>query len=136
MDPLRPPPWTKVLLILRHLYRHEWVLWLDADAIIVRPEKRIEDIADSEAEVIWREDTGEVSLGRSAWPAGSKPTVFTVGAQLHRDEFTDAGSARAIDDAQRRRHRRRGRPMRHNVDAATPEKLTFIGSLEARPPRG
>src|SRR5450432_1291489 len=61
MDPLRPPSWTKVLLLLRHLGKYEWVLWLDADAVIVRPERKLEEIADPQAEVVWRMDVNGIN---------------------------------------------------------------------------
>ncbi len=60
MDPLRPASWSKVLLILRHLHKYEWVLWMDADAVIVRPERKLEEIADADADVIWRVDENGV----------------------------------------------------------------------------
>jgi hypothetical protein len=41
VDTERPPAWSKVALIRRLLDRHELVLWLDADIVVVRGDRDI-----------------------------------------------------------------------------------------------
>jgi hypothetical protein len=43
VDPSRPPAWSKVALIRELLERHEVVVWLDADTIVVRGDRDIAD---------------------------------------------------------------------------------------------
>jgi len=43
VDPSRPPAWSKVALIRELLERHELVVWLDADTIVVRGDRDIAD---------------------------------------------------------------------------------------------
>ena len=37
----RPPAWAKLPLILEHLERHDLVVWVDADVVVVDPERDI-----------------------------------------------------------------------------------------------
>ncbi|KAL7566937.1 hypothetical protein ACA910_008658 [Epithemia clementina (nom. ined.)] len=45
LDKSRPPSWSKILAVKRLLIEEEctWVLWLDADAVIMNSDKKIED---------------------------------------------------------------------------------------------
>jgi galactosyl transferase GMA12/MNN10 family len=43
LDPTRPAPWSKVLLLRQMAAVHELVLWLDADLVIVDPSRDIAD---------------------------------------------------------------------------------------------
>lgn len=38
------PTWNKLLAVKKHLSDFDWVFWLDADALIVNPKHRIEDV--------------------------------------------------------------------------------------------
>ena len=44
IDPTLIPTWNKLLAVRKELPKFDWVLWLDADALIVNPGQRIEDI--------------------------------------------------------------------------------------------
>jgi hypothetical protein len=42
LDADRPPAWSKIRMIQRHLNDYDWVYWIDADAAIMNPEIRLE----------------------------------------------------------------------------------------------
>ena len=44
LDPSRIATWNKLLAVQRALSSFEWVLWLDADALIVNPKHRFEEV--------------------------------------------------------------------------------------------
>jgi len=44
IDPNRIATWNKLIAVQRELAAFDWVLWLDADALIVNPRHRIEDV--------------------------------------------------------------------------------------------
>jgi hypothetical protein len=44
LDPNLIPTWNKLIAVHKELPSFDWVLWLDADALIVNPENRIEDV--------------------------------------------------------------------------------------------
>src|SRR5262249_44343825 len=49
LDPRRPPPWSKLLLVERYLAGNPdctWLMWIDADAVIANPKKRLEELVD------------------------------------------------------------------------------------------
>jgi hypothetical protein len=37
--------WQKAFALLRHMDEHEWLLWVDGDALISNMSKRLDDIA-------------------------------------------------------------------------------------------
>jgi hypothetical protein len=44
IDPNLIPTWNKLLAVLKELPNFDLLLWLDADALIVNPDQRIEDV--------------------------------------------------------------------------------------------
>lgn len=42
-DHTRPIPWSKILLIMRYLPTYDYVVWIDADAMILDLEQKLED---------------------------------------------------------------------------------------------
>ena len=67
IDPTRPPSWSKLLLICGYLEANpacEWLFWIDADAVITRPEQALEELIDAKADMIVGEDiSGPMNLG-------------------------------------------------------------------------
>jgi len=47
IDPNLIPTWNKLIAVRNELQKFNWVLWLDADALIVNPTHRIEDVIGS-----------------------------------------------------------------------------------------
>ncbi|EEC50129.1 predicted protein [Phaeodactylum tricornutum CCAP 1055/1] len=62
LDKKRPPAWSKILAAQRLLKEEscDWVVWLDADTVIMNSSKQIEDFlpADAEKDFLIVEDTG------------------------------------------------------------------------------
>jgi len=51
IDASRPPAWSKLLLIESYLEENSdcnWLLWIDADALIANPEQRLEDLVNED----------------------------------------------------------------------------------------
>eukprot|EP00250_Pteridium_aquilinum_P012257 c20603_g1_i3 orf=99-1166(-) len=47
LDPSRPPSWSKILAVRKHLPNFDWVFWNDVDSLVTNPEISLEDIIDS-----------------------------------------------------------------------------------------
>jgi galactosyl transferase GMA12/MNN10 family len=59
LDATRPPAWSKLLLVERYLAANPactWLMWIDADAVIANPEKRLEDLVDESIDFLAAED--------------------------------------------------------------------------------
>src|SRR5438105_3165115 len=46
LDAGRPAVWSKLLLLLEHLDRFDWLFWSDADSLILRPDVPLTDFVD------------------------------------------------------------------------------------------
>jgi hypothetical protein len=44
LDPIRPPAWSKIRVIQRHLSFYDWVFWTDADSLIMNQSIALQDI--------------------------------------------------------------------------------------------
>ncbi|KAG6550630.1 hypothetical protein Mapa_007727 [Marchantia paleacea] len=47
LDRNRPPSWSKILAMKKHLPNYEWVFWNDADSVVTNPSITLEGIIDS-----------------------------------------------------------------------------------------
>jgi hypothetical protein len=59
LDATRPPAWSKLVLVERYLRTNPactWLMWIDADAVIANPEKRLEDLVDESIDFLAAED--------------------------------------------------------------------------------
>ena len=59
LDATRPPAWSKLLLVERYLAANPactWLLWIDSDAVIANPKKRLEDLVDEDIDFLAAED--------------------------------------------------------------------------------
>lgn len=52
IDPGRPPAWSKILHVLKHLPRYDWIFWTDADALVMNLALPIERIIDERYNLI------------------------------------------------------------------------------------
>ena len=62
LDASRHPAWSKLLLIERFLVDHpkcEWLMWIDADAVITNPNQKLEDLIDDTVDFLVAIDAGE-----------------------------------------------------------------------------
>jgi hypothetical protein len=59
LDPSRHPFWSKLVLVEHYLSNNpscKWVMWMDADAVITNPEKRLEDFLERGVDFVIAED--------------------------------------------------------------------------------
>ncbi len=59
IDATRPASWSKLLLVERHLASNpacEWVMWIDADAVVTNPARRVEDLIGEDVDFLVAED--------------------------------------------------------------------------------
>jgi hypothetical protein len=59
LDTTRPPSWSKLLLVERYLAANPtctWLMWIDADAVIANPKKRLEDLVGEHIDFLAAED--------------------------------------------------------------------------------
>ena len=63
LDESRPPAWSKIKLLQRHLASYDWVFWADADSIIMNPFIRLERFVDPDFELIITADKFGMNSG-------------------------------------------------------------------------
>lgn len=66
LDTSRPPAWSKILLIERYLEDHpecQWVVWIDADAVIMHTETPLEAFLDDRYDLVVGTDDQWVNTG-------------------------------------------------------------------------
>jgi GR25 family glycosyltransferase involved in LPS biosynthesis len=59
IDISRHPVWSKVVLVERYLTENpacEWMMWIDADAVVTNPEKRLEELCDKTIDFLVAQD--------------------------------------------------------------------------------
>jgi hypothetical protein len=72
LDAARHPSWSKLLLIEDFLVNHpgcRWLMWIDADAVIANPARRLEDVVDESVDFL---------IARDLPPASVNAGVFLV----------------------------------------------------------
>jgi len=52
LDPSRHPAWSKIKAIHNHIDDYDWIMWIDADAIFLNHNKRIEPLLDDGYNII------------------------------------------------------------------------------------
>jgi hypothetical protein len=65
LDPSRHPFWSKLALVEHYLSNHpscKWLMWIDADAVITNPRKRLEDFLEKDVDFLVAEDPGNCLL--------------------------------------------------------------------------
>jgi len=53
LDLKRPPAWSKILYLLKHLDSYDWVIWIDTDCIIEQVHRRIEEFISSKKDIVF-----------------------------------------------------------------------------------
>jgi hypothetical protein len=87
IDPNLIPTWNKLLAVRKELPKFDWVLWLDADALIVNPSQRIEDVLahyESGKDMLFSSDDQGLCAGvffakNTAWTPEFITTVLLLG---------------------------------------------------------
>ncbi|GBG91593.1 hypothetical protein CBR_g52629 [Chara braunii] len=47
LDRRRPPSWSKILAVQKHLGHYDWVFWTDADSVVTNPDITLQQVIDS-----------------------------------------------------------------------------------------
>lgn len=63
LEPDRTPMWSKILAVQRHLHDFDWIFWIDADAVIVNHDFQLEQLCDSEYDVVVTHDHNGLNSG-------------------------------------------------------------------------
>ncbi len=91
LDPERSTPyaaWNKIPAILRHLPNYKWVFWIDADAVMVRPEIRLEGFLDDRRDVLFGCDIEGINSGVAFYQNTLRTWEFLTRAYA-RDDWRD-----------------------------------------------
>jgi len=65
LDAARHPAWSKLLLTEQFLVNHPsctWLMWIDADAVIMNPTQRLEHLVDENADFVVAQDRSACSI--------------------------------------------------------------------------
>lgn len=63
LDPTKPPHWSKMLLLLKHMGEYDYIVWIDADMHIMNPDIRIETFLEDEKDLMVGSDTLMTNTG-------------------------------------------------------------------------
>jgi hypothetical protein len=81
IDASRPPAWSKLLLIERYLAENPacaWLMWIDADAVITDPTRRLEDLVDDNVDFLAAQDQGPGLINAGVFLVRNCPAVFDM----------------------------------------------------------
>lgn len=59
----RPPQWSKIFFVQKLLPHVDWLLWTDADSLIMNPDIKVETLIDNNFELIISRDFGGLNTG-------------------------------------------------------------------------
>jgi len=59
LDKSRHPAWSKIKLLQKNIQKYDWLMWIDADAIITNYNIKIEDLIDEDYEMIISKEDGD-----------------------------------------------------------------------------
>ena len=101
LDPSRPIPWSKILLIANILEdsKVDWVFWTDADSLIMNYEKRLEDFLDDRYDLILSQDfnginTGQFFIKNSTWSKQFLRDVYSHKDLIHHPNWEQSAIIR------------------------------------------
>ena len=64
LDPSRPAPWSKIVMIYQHLENNDWIYWSDADSLIMNSDIKLEGLIDEKYDLILTKDFyGNINSG-------------------------------------------------------------------------
>ncbi len=79
LDASRPAAWSKLLLIERYLTENPacaWVMWIDAEAIVANPTKRLEDLLDDNVDFLVAADLAPNHINTEAFLVRNCPAAL------------------------------------------------------------
>lgn len=81
LDAARHPAWSKLLLIEQFLVNHpscRWLMWIDADAVITDPTRRLEDLVDDSVDFLVAEDVPPSPINTGVFFVRNCPAVIDM----------------------------------------------------------
>ncbi len=81
LDARRPPPWSKLLLAEQYLTANPacaWLMWIDADAVIANPKKRLEDLVDESIDFLAAEDQSACVINSGVFLVRNCPAALEM----------------------------------------------------------
>lgn len=81
LDASRHPAWSKLLLIERFLVDHPscaWLMWIDADAVIMDPARRLEDLVDESLDFIIAKDRSTLAINTGVFFLRNCPAALEL----------------------------------------------------------
>ncbi len=81
LDPSRPASWSKLLLVERYLMENpacQWIMWIDADAVITKPAQSLEHLLDANADFVVAEDIPPSPINMGVFLARNCPAVLDL----------------------------------------------------------
>jgi hypothetical protein len=63
LDRSRPPAWSKILHVRRHLTDYDWVFWSDCDSLVMNPDIRLEELIDDKYDFLITRDPSGLNSG-------------------------------------------------------------------------
>jgi hypothetical protein len=81
LDPGRPAPWSKLALVERYFSKNpacNWLMWIDADAVITNPAQRLEDLVADDVDFLVAEDIPPSPINSGVFLARNCPAVLDL----------------------------------------------------------
>jgi hypothetical protein len=81
IDASRPAAWSKILLIERYLIENtacDWLMWIDADAVITNPARRLEDLVDESIDFLVAKDLGPSPINTGVFLVRNCPAALEM----------------------------------------------------------
>ncbi|MGD0464922.1 MAG: hypothetical protein ABSB74_20750 [Tepidisphaeraceae bacterium] len=81
-DASRPPSWSKILILADLCMNRsvDWAFWTDADSVIVRPDWKLETLADESADLVVARDINGINMGVFLMRMGGMTLQFLLDA--------------------------------------------------------
>lgn len=81
LDASRHPAWSKLLLIERFFVDHPsctWLTWIDADAVIMEPTRRLEDFVDQSVDFVIAKDRSSLAINTGVFFLRNCPAAIEL----------------------------------------------------------
>ncbi len=105
----RPPAWHKIKLLQRHLPQYDWVMWSDADAVVVDMDQGLEQFLDDRYDIILAKDglginTGNMFLRNTPWTANFLQRVWDEAKDPNHPWWENQAIIELLDDPETASH--------------------------------
>jgi hypothetical protein len=102
LDSLRPPPWSKVLYILKIMEdpNVKWVFWSDADSLIMRYDIELETFIDENYNIIIAQgfNSGEFFIRNCNWSKDLLRMVYAKNEYIHHHLWENIALVKVLEE--------------------------------------